>query len=421
MSPGKLGQALWEAPIPEPADAEARGRRIVVAAHAERRDGAAIGGAAGTRQEDGPTAATFEPGRRRHRRPLARLATASSLAALLAGLLLTPAGAAVRDWVGDALVASPPHPEPTLGQIPGGGRLLVQSGDGPWVVQPDGSRHRLGEYDEATWSPHGLFVAAARKRRLSALEPDGSLRWSIVAQARTGAPRWSASGERIAYRSGDELRTIAGDGTEDRLLAGPTSAAPPALIAPSWSPDDDDALAYLTGDGQIRIVDGKSGIDLAQAPARGDVTWIEWGAGGKEILDASPSQVRVRSVRGKRPRLGRAHRLPIAKDATVVGAALAPQRPLAAVVLTYWKRHGTYSTVLVYGPGNKPRLLLKAPGSLGHDITWSPDGKRLLVPWPGANEWLFLPLGRGQASAVADISAAFTSSFPQVEGWCCRH
>src|SRR5689334_24178027 len=120
MSRDALGEALREAPIPIPADAEERGLRVVEAAHAERRASLA--------------------GENRSRRPLPRLALGLSLAALLAVLLLSPAGAAVRDWVNDAFTASTPRPEPTLARVPGGGRLLVQTGVGPWVVQPDGSR-----------------------------------------------------------------------------------------------------------------------------------------------------------------------------------------------------------------------------------------------------------------------------------------
>lgn len=403
MSDRELSRALWEAPIPERADAEERGWRIVVGAFAERRSGTERG--AGRR---------VGPGR------LPQLALGFSLAALLMIALLSPAGATVRGWVGDAFNPTPPPPEPALGRLPDGGRILVQGSQGPWVVQPDGSRHLLGDYEEAAWSPHGLFVAAVVKHRLSAIEPDGRRRWSLTAGARVGAPRWSPSGERIAYRAGSELRTVAGDGSEDRLLAGSPAAPFLARVAPSWSPRGDDALAYLTGTGEIRIVDGESGAGLTQAPSPGRVNWIEWGVGGRQILEASPETVRVRSVRGPRPALGHVHRLPIDSRATVVGAALAPSRPLVAVVLTYWKRHGTYSSVFVYGPGDKPRVLLVAPGSLGHDITWSPDGRHLLVPWPGADQWLFLPLGRGQASAVADISSVFGSSFPRVEGWCCR-
>ncbi len=56
---------------------------------------------------------------------------------------------------------------------------------------------------------------------------------------------------------------------------------------------------------------------------------------------------------------------------------------------------------------------------------WSPDGRRLLVPWPDADQWLFLrPRGRGRLTAVANIAGQFmpgTTSpvFPRSVKWCC--
>lgn len=415
MSAGTIGRGLREAPIPERRDAEERGLRIVEAAYADSQD---------------ERRRAFHSSRHK-----SSTALALALAALFAILLLSPAGAAVRDWVGDAFTASTPRPEPTLARIPGGGRLLVQSGEGPWVVQSDGSRRLLGDYEEATWSPHGLFVAAAKKRRLSALEPDGTTRWSITADARVGTPRWSPSGERIAYRSGFDLRVIAGDGTEDRLLTGSTAAGTPpdarispAYVAPAWSPTGADQLAYVTGAGRLRIVDSETGAVLAAAPALGRVTWMDWADGGRKILEAAPGTLRLRSVqpagRPTQPALGRAHLLPVPAGANVVDASLAPERPLVAAVVTHWKKHGTYSEVLVYRPGSRPQSLLAARGSLGQ-VEWSPDGRRLLVAWPGANQWLFLPLGKGRTRAIANMSRAFSTtggptSFPFLEGWCCR-
>lgn len=414
MSEERLSRALREAPIPEPADAEERGMRIVAAAYAERRQEKPLG--------------------RAGRRPLPRLTLGLSLAALLAVLLLSPAGAAVRNWVGDAFTTSTPHPEPDLAAIPGGGKLLVRSGEGPWVVQSDGSRHLLGDYEEATWSPHGLFVAATRKRTLSAIEPDGTPRWSITAAARVAVPRWSPSGERIAYRSGFDLRVIAGDGTEDHLVAGSTAAhtppgarIPPAYVAPAWSPTWANALAYVTGTGQLRVVNSETGSVLTAAPALRRITWMDWADRGKKILEASPGAVQLRPVwpagHPSRPALGKTHPLALPPGATVVDAALAPQRQLVAVTVTFWKEHGTYSEVLVFGPGDRPRSLLKAPGSLGQ-VEWSPNGRRLLVAWPGANQWLFLPLRSGRGRAIANMSRAFSTtgrpeSSPRIEGWCC--
>lgn len=428
MSRDALGRALREMPIPAPADAEQRGLRVVEAAFAERPGS----GGSGRAEPRGAMTPTTSEGR--SRRAFPRLALGLSLAALLAVLLLSPAGAAVRNWVGDAFTASTPRPEPTLAKIPGGGRLLVQAGDGPWVVQPDGSRRLLGDYREASWSPHGLFVAAVKGRTLSAIEPDGTPHWSITAAREIGVPRWSPSGERIVYRSGFSLRVIAGDGTEDHLVAGATAAGTPsgartspAYVAPAWSPDGRNALAYVAGTGRLRIIDSETGALFAAAPALHRITWMDWADGGRKVLEASPEALRLRPVwragHPSRPALGRPRHLPLPPGATVVDAALAPQRPLVAAAITYWKKHGTYSEAVVFRPGGS-QSLLRVPGSLGQ-VEWSPDGQRLLVAWPGANQWLFLPLSGGRGRAVANISRAFSpggraASSPRIEGWCCR-
>jgi hypothetical protein len=397
-----LDKALHEAAIPVPPDAEERARRMVEAAYAER---------------EAP-----ERGGLENRRPLPRLALALGIATLLAALLLSPAGAAVRDWVGDVVESPAPKPERELARIPGGGRLLVQSAAGPWVVQPDGSRRLLGDYEESTWSPRGLFVGAAEGRTLSAIEPDGTPHWSLTAAARVSDPRWAPAGERIAYHSGNELRIVAGDGTGDRLLAGSTAPS-----APAWSPEGDAGLAYIS-DGKLRIVNSETGEVLAAAPALPDPFRLEWGAGGTAILETASQALRLREVRPRKvepgPALGPARTLPLPRGASLTGAALAPERQAVAAVVTHWREHGTNSEVLVFPPGaEKPRSLLTVPYSLGQ-VVWSPDGRRLLVAWPGANQWLFLPVGRGKPRAVANISTAFSpgeraASFPRVEGWCC--
>jgi hypothetical protein len=416
MRDDQIRRALQHTAIPEPPEGEERGRRIVDAAFAERTSG---DGRSLSELWGAMTPPTWE---RRGRRPASRLALGLSLATLLAALLLSPAGAAVRDWVGEVVESPAPKPEPELARIPGGGRLLVQSAAGPWVVQPDGSRRLLGDYEEASWSPHGLFVAAAKGRTLSAIEPGGTPHWSLTAAARVTYPRWAPTGERIAYRSGEELRIVAGDGTGDRMLA--RSTAP---VAPAWSPWGDAGLAYV-GAGKLRIVNSETGEGLAAAPALPDVSRLEWGANGSAILEASRQTLRLREVQpGKlppRPSIESTRRLPLPEANTVTAAALAPDRAAVAAVLTDWRDHGTNSSVVVYEPGAMPRTLLKVQSSLG-EVAWSPDGRRLLVAWPGGDQWLFLPIGRGRPRAVANISTAFSpgeraASYPRVGGWCCR-
>jgi hypothetical protein len=397
MNEARLRTLLREAPVPASEEAERRGLDVLETAFEERQ----------------PRRAASSP---------RRLAIALALAVLLGALLLSPAGASVRDWVGDVFTATP-RPEPGLAEIPGGGRLLVQSHSGPWVVQPDGSRRLLGEFEQATWSPRGLYVAAVSGRTLSALEPDGTPRWSLSADGPIADPRWSPSGYRIAYRSGPELRVVDADGSDDRLID--PRAAP---VAPVWSPLGLPQLAYVDAAGELRIADSESGAALGSAPALAGIGSLDWGSSGI-LLEASRSALRVRAPRidklAQSILPGPTRTLPLPPGAVVRDAAISPQGKLVAALLSVRGPNGPRSLVsLLIAAGGEPRRLLSVPGQLS-GLAWSPNGERLLISWPQADQWLFLPSGRGQPRALGGISRAFApgardAAFPQVEGWCCR-
>ncbi len=127
----------------------------------------------------------------------------------------SPPGRAVLDEIREAVGVE--RAQPALFSLPAPGRLLVASDAGVWVVQQDGSKRLLGAYREASWSPFGRFVVAARENELAALEPDGSVRWTL---ARPGVrfPRWAGTetDTRIAYVDRTGIRVVAGDGTDDQ-------------------------------------------------------------------------------------------------------------------------------------------------------------------------------------------------------------
>ena len=150
--------------------------------------------------------------------------------------------------------------QPALFSLPTGGRLLVESSEGPWIVQADGSRRLLGRYREASWSPFGRFVVAARANELAALEPDGDVRWSL-ARPNVRFPRWAGTltDTRIAYLSGSSLRVVAGDGTGDRLLRRVVAARPPV-----WLPGEGFQLAYTDLGGKTVVVDADTGRALSR-------------------------------------------------------------------------------------------------------------------------------------------------------------
>lgn len=399
MSEERLRTLLREEPLPGAAEAERRGLALVERAYADRRPA--------------------------ERPVLPRLAVALAAAALLAALLLSPAGAAVRNWIGDVFTAGVRHAQPALTEVPGGGRLLVQSPRGPWVVQPDGSRRLLGHYDEASWSPHGLFVATASGRTLSAIEPDGIPHWSVSAKAQVTYPRWSPSGFRIAYRAGHSLRVIRADGTGDRLLG---SAAP---MAPVWFPLGTHLLAYVDATRRLRIVETDTSRTLATVPTTPGVGALSWSANGRALLELTSHGLWLRSLRldklADRIWLGTPRLVPLPADAVVRAATFAPRRHTVGALLERRARAGeTHSeALLIDAEGGPPRRLFAVSGRL-NQLAWSPDGRHLLLAWPAADQWLFIPTGaRGHLQATGNIASVFSpglpgqAPFPQVEGWCC--
>lgn len=191
-------------------------------------------------------------------KPVAALALV--LAVLAAAF--SPPGRSVIDTVRERIGVE--HAQPALFSLPSGGRLLVTSDAGAWVVEADGSKRLLGRYRDAAWSPFGRYVVATRPNELVALEPGGRVRWSL-ARPDVRSPRWGGTrtDTRIAYVSAGNLRVVGGDGKGDRLLARGVAAT-----APVWRPGPGHRLAYALRDGSVRVVDADRGTVLDRSAPR---------------------------------------------------------------------------------------------------------------------------------------------------------
>lgn len=401
MNEDRLRRLLRDEPIPGAADAARRGHGVIERAYSER--------------------VPVE------RPVLPRLVAAIAAMTLLAGLVLSPAGAAVREWIDDAFTDGLPNAEPALSDLPGGGRLLVQSREGPWVVQPDGSRRLLGSYGSATWSPHGLFLATTAGRTLGAVEPEGTPRWSVSAAAAVRDPRWSPSGYRIAYRSGRELRVVDANGTGDRRVDGNVAPVPPA-----WLPGGPHLLAYLDGPERLRLADpdGMRHLDSASSPP-GTVE-LAWSPRGSLLLERTRHALWQHAVSSDKLArgvdVGPPRRIYTPPRATIRAAAFSPRGGAIATLVQLPRQPAgkPRSEVLLIDPDKGvQRRLFAVSGELS-DLSWSPDGRYLLVGWPDADQWLFLPVGgRSRIKAVEGIATIFApgsrdpAPFPLVEGWCC--
>ena len=381
----ELRRALERIEVPEEHEARVRAWEVVRAAYAEREP---------------------VPRTRRLWRPAL---VAAVVVAVVAGAL-SPPGRALIDSVREAIGVE--ESAPALFRLPDGGRALVTSSRGVWVVRPDGSRRLLGRYREASWSPFGRFVVAARANELAALDPrTGELRWSL---ARPGVrhPRWGGTrtDTRIAYLAGPSLRVVAGDGTSDRRLARRV-----ADVAPAWRPGAGRTLVYATAAFGLRAVDADSGRVLWRAPARGPVDALEWSHDGSVLLVRGPRSLRVLGPDG-RLRLD----LLGPRAAPVVAAALAPSGRSLAFVQSAGGRSTLWIVPRLRPDGSAARKVFAGAGRFS-DVAWSPDGGWLLLGWRDADQWLFIrSSGVRQLEAVSSIARQFRgAAFPRLEGWCC--
>ena len=345
----------------------------------------------------------------RRRRRLRLLVAVAALAALVAAAL-SPPGRSVGSWIHDR-VAGQENAEPALLGLPATGRLLVVSEQGPWIVRPDGSKRLLGNYEDASFSPNGLFVVATRGRRVVALEPDGDPRWSVTRPTPVADARWAPSpGFRVAYREGETLRVVDGDGTDDHLLA--EAVAP---VAPAWLPAEGrTVLAYAGLDGRVHVVEADSGEQLWAADPGSPPEQLVWSPDGGLLLAVTSGARHPLYRTGGRP----AGALETPADRDVLDAEFAPgTREIA--YSAFEAAEGR--SVLVLGG----EQLQAVEGHL-EDLVVSPDGRWLLTGWPEADQLLFLRLpGVSRIVAVDDIRREFdpgsvgATSFPHVVSWCC--
>jgi Tol biopolymer transport system component len=367
--------------IPDEAGAEERAWRVVQVAYAER-----------------------EPSKPRARRGrlLLAIATACVIGTIVA-VGVSPAGSALLHSIRGEIGLT--HAAPALTRLPAPGALLVSSAPGPWLVQPDGSKRLLGLYAEASLSPHGLYVAVTRRHELLAVDPKGTVHWSLARKGNILLPRWAPDGYRIAYLDGASLRIVAGDGTGDHALA-QAAAQVPAAWRPSASHEH--VVAYVTQAGGLVLIDVDTGRVLARDRLRGPAQ-LAWSTDGQRLAAVTPHAIAVFGHDG-----APLATIPLRRRSGAI--AFVPGTHHLSVVLG-----GARSDAVTYDldrPHHEPQEVFSGSGRFSA-LTWSPNGRWLLIAWPTANQWLFVAHD-GRATAVADIAAQFdTSQAPAPAGWCC--
>jgi hypothetical protein len=367
----ELRERLRDLPMPGEAEAAARSWPVVEAALAER-----------------------PPSSVRHGRTPVRLALVFAI--LCAGLAtaLSPAGA----WIGDRFTDDRPAAKPAFAALPPGGSVLAISKSGAYAVRPDGSSRRLGAFTEAGWSPHGLHVVGVDGRQLVAVDPAATVKWTLTARRPLHHPAWSTGdGFAVAYLEGHSLRVVGGNGdpASDRLLR--RGAAP---VTPAWEPHSDRVLAYASAAGAIETVDVETGRTIWRTASSSPqaLAWV-----GNRLITLSSRFVTVLAESGRVVR-----RVPLPGVAREL--AVHPSGARAAVVIG--------NRVVEVGLRKSFRRQLFQGTVDG--VAWSQDGRRLLISWRGADQWLLLgPRGRVRALHGVSRELGAAGGFPRVVGWCC--
>ena len=122
VSDERLRELVARERVPDEQGAEDRAGRVVRAAFDQR--------------------SPVRPVRRLRR---AALGFGTTLAIVVAAF--TPPGQAIADWLRDVVKPGEENARQALVSLPAGGRLLVTSDRGPWIVVRDGSKRVLGSYE----------------------------------------------------------------------------------------------------------------------------------------------------------------------------------------------------------------------------------------------------------------------------------
>jgi dipeptidyl aminopeptidase/acylaminoacyl peptidase len=392
----ELRRALLAIPPPDELGATRRSWRLARAAFDERE----------------PT-----PWPQRHTRGL--VAAAVAIAALAA--VVSPPGRAViadvREALGTEKVTKAPQPRAAAFALPAEGRVLVTAPTGVWIVRANGSKRRLGDFGEASWSAEGMAVASTRSR-LAAFNPTGEIRWTL-ARPRVHDARWSPGGSRIAYLSGSNLRVVAANNTGDRRM---DSAAG---VAPAWRPGEQPVLAYVSAAGVLTVRDPDTDETLWTSGVRATPAHLEWSADGRRLVAVVPLSdsrfaLTVYDEAGRR-----LESLPL--PGTFVDAAFAPDDHRVALVRRQRAEDGETSELLVVDANSVRRQtpVFSGRGSFS-DVAWSPGARWLLLGWQSADQWLFLrSTAVEKVKAVSSLAQQFdpggtgAGPFPRIEGWCC--
>jgi Tol biopolymer transport system component len=289
-----------------------------------------------------------------------------------------------------------PTPPPSLGKL-----AYVQGGD-IWVkTLPDGDPQRLttdGRNREPRWSPSGQWLAFRKgDHQVWLISADGNDARSLNEDATVGSFAWAPVSDRLAYVANGEMRAIDADGTDPATLVPPSlpDRDPGQVGHIVWAPDGS-CIAYewvekppdqpLTYEGLWKVSsDGRQRTELyaSGAPEKGVALLAGWSLDGQHILFWQ-GDILSASLLSDGPAL---YSLPAdgGEPTKLVDSVLvhddflapAPQGDRWAVTAGSYRATWTNKRVAVVEARGGELIWLTDEGVAAFSPAWSPDGVHL--------------------------------------------
>jgi hypothetical protein len=368
---------------PGESEAGERGRRLVLAAFAER-----------------------APVRRR-RMSLPRFSW-PVLAALLTALTAGAVAVATHRRAGDG---SPRQVRAPFAPVEVGGGVVLALGRGvAYTVNARGRVRALGPASDGDLSPHGSNAVLASGSGLVAVHvADGQVRWRVPAPGPVSLPRWSLERTvppccRVAYLAGGALHVVGGDGRGAHVVAQHALA-----VAPAWRPRGSGHELAFVAPGGVRILAADGSRPPTRLRASTRPLALSWRADGRVLAVLDASGVTLYSADGRR-----LQRLAV-RGGTVLDGAYARAGKRLVVVRRDSDGRASLLVRAASGPLRAVRhLALTAVG----DLRLSPDGQGALIASREGDEWIEIRLRDGRLHRLRDVGTRLRAGFaPRALAW----
>jgi hypothetical protein len=378
VSEQMLTARLQDFAAPGEVEAGERGRRLVLAAFAER-----------------------TPARRRRMR-VPRLVW-PVLAALLAAGAVAVAGH-LRDTSSRGSRAPFAPVELSRGVVLALGRGVA------YAVDARGRVRSLGQATDGDLSPHGTNAVVASGSGLLAVHvADGRVRWRVPAPGPVSLPRWSVERTvppccRVAYLARGALYVVGGDGRGAHRVAAHALA-----VAPAWRPGGARHELAFAVPGGVRILSTDDRAGGARVPAIAAPLALSWRADGRVLAVVDSAGATLYSAAGRRIQRIRV------RGGSALDGGFAPAGSRLAVLR---RDLSGRTSLLVRGASGPLRpvrhLLLTAVG----DLRFSPDGKSVLVTSREGDEWIDILLRDGSQTHLRRVGERLRAGLmPRALAW----